>query len=251
MRRRFFSFGISSANGNCAIHRRPGPALLNYFVAGHTDPLVNRVLKMGVKGASPSDLIAIGFSRREEDVDEAEAGARDTLRRFGNIAKIADASFEDLKREAGLEEFEALRCLTLIELGRRAGRAEKGKQKQIDVPEDVYDLLEYLKYEKQEHFMVVLLDAKNKVIRAECVHIGTLNMSIVGPREVFRIAIRDGASSIIVAHNHPSGDPTPSPEDHEVTRRLVEVGKTLDIPVIDHVIIGDPASVSFQRKGLL
>jgi DNA repair protein RadC len=220
-------------------------------VAGRSDNLVDRVLKTGVKSASPVDLIAIGLARRTEDAADSEPTAREMLKRFGSIAKVADASFADIKREAGLEDFEALRCFALIELGRRAGRAEKGKQPEVEVPEDVYELLEYLKYEKQEHFMVVLLDAKNKVIRVERVHIGTLSMSIVGPREVFGIAIREGASSIIVAHNHPSGDPTPSPEDLEVTKRLVEVGKILDIPVLDHVIIGDPASVSFQRRGLL
>jgi len=204
-----------------------------------------------VNSASPIDLIAIGFSRRTEDASDSEAMARDALRRFGSIGKVADASFEDISTATGLEEYEVLRCLALIELGRRAGRAEKGVHPEIDVPEDIYDLLADLKHEKQEHFVVILLDAKNRVIRVANVHIGTLTMSVVGPREVFRIAVREGASSIIVAHNHPSGDPTPSPEDLEVTQRLVEVGKMLDIPVLDHVIIGDPGSVSFTRKGLL
>ncbi len=220
-------------------------------VPTRTDSLVHRVRSAGVKTASPTDLMAIGFSRRAEDADEGENSARSALRRFGSIAKVADASFEDISAETGLEEYEILRALALIELGRRAGRAEKGRQQEIEVADDIYELLEHLKYEKQEHFVAVLLDSKNKVIRVANVHIGTLTMSLVGPREVFRIAIREGASSIIVAHNHPSGDPTPSPEDHEVTRRLVEVGQLLDIPVLDHVIIGDPASVSFSRKGWL
>ena len=213
------------------------------------DNLVERVRASGVKAASPVDLIAIGFSRRTEDADESMA--RDALRKFGGIGKMADASFEDISAATGMEEFEVVRCLALIELGRRAGRAEKGVHPEIDVPEDIYELLEDLKLEKQEHFVAVLLDAKNRVIRVANVHIGTLTSSLVGPREVFRIAIREGASSMIVAHNHPSGDPTPSPEDLEVTKKLVEVGKLLDIPVLDHVIIGNPGSVSFQRKGLL
>ncbi|MFI5387146.1 MAG: DNA repair protein RadC [Fimbriimonadales bacterium] len=215
------------------------------------DDLVERVRKSGLKAASPVDLIAIVFSRRRGDAEGSEFSAKEMLKRFGSIGKVADASFEDIQDATGLEEYEILRCLALIELGRRAGRAEKGLHPEVEVAEDVYALLDHLKYEKQEHFVVVLLDAKQKVMRVETVHIGTLSMSPVGPREVFRIAIREGASSIIVAHNHPSGDPTPSPEDLEVTKRLVEVGKLLDIPVIDHVIIGDPGSVSFQRKGLL
>jgi DNA repair protein RadC len=211
--------------------------------------LVDNVRASGVRAASPVDLIAIAFSRRTDDVDEAMA--RTALKKYGSIGRMADSSFEDIKEATGLEEFEVIRCLALMELGRRAGRAEKGVHPEIDVPEDIYELLEDLKLEKQEHFVAVLLDAKNRVIRVANVHIGTLTSSLVGPREVFRIAIREGASSMIVAHNHPSGDPTPSPEDLEVTKKLVEVGKLLDIPVIDHIIIGNPASVSFQRKGLL
>jgi DNA repair protein RadC len=211
--------------------------------------LVDNVRASGVRAASPVDLIAIAFSRRTDDVDEAMA--RTALKKYGSIGRMADSSFEDIKEATGLEEFEVIRCLALMELGRRAGRAEKGVHPEIDVPEDIYELLEDLKLEKQEHFVAVLLDAKNRVIRVANVHVGTLTSSLVGPREVFRIAIREGASSMIVAHNHPSGDPTPSPEDLEVTKKLVEVGKLLDIPVIDHIIIGNPASVSFQRKGLL
>lgn len=195
--------------------------------------------------------MAIGFSRRASDVTASIPVVRETLRRFGSIGSVAEASFADFGSEMGLEEFEVLRCLALIELGRRAGRADKGEQPQVDVPEDLYGLLEYLRTDKQERFVAVLLDAKNKVIRVAEVHVGTLTMSLVGPREVFRVAIREGASSLIVAHNHPSGDPTPSPEDLEVTRRLVEIGKMLDIPVLDHIIIGDPGSLSFSRKGLI
>ncbi len=216
-----------------------------------SDSIVDRVRSAGVKSASPVELLAIGFSRRREDADAAETVARDMLKRFHSIGRVADASPEDITSGTGLEDFEILRCLALIELGRRAGYAEKGERKEIDVPEDVYEHLEHLRYEKQEHFVALLLDSKNRVMRVANVHIGTLTMSLVGPREVFRIAIREGASAIIVAHNHPSGDPTPSPEDHEVTSRLVEVGKMLDIPVLDHVIIGDPESISFSRKGWL
>ena len=205
----------------------------------------------GVKGASPTDLIAVSFSRRSEDVSGLEPVAREMLKRFGSIAKVADASSLDISGETGLEEFEVLRCHALMELGRRAAQGGKGDITIIEVPEDAIHLLSYLKREKQEHFVAVLLDAKNQVLSHPTVHIGTLTMSLVGPREVFRTAIREGASSLIVAHNHPSGDPTPSPEDLEVTKRLVEVGKMLDIPVIDHVIIGDPHSISFSRKGLL
>jgi len=96
-----------------------------------------------------------------------------------------------------------------------------------------------------------LLDAKNQLIRRADVHIGTANSSLVGAREVFREAVKDGAVGIIVAHNHPSGDPTPSPEDVAVTRQLRDAGKLLDIPLLDHVIIGESRHVSLRRMGLL
>jgi DNA repair protein RadC len=220
-------------------------------VADYSDNLVERVRITGVRGASPAHLLAIGFSRRLEDANEAEPMGQEMLRRLGKIHRITGLSFADIQASTGMEDFEALRCLALIELGRLSGRAEKGRDPEIEAPEDIYELLEHLKYEKQEHFVVISLDAKNRVISMSTVHIGTLTMSIVGPREVFRCAVREGASSIIVAHNHPSGDPTPSPEDREVTRRLVEVGKSLDIAVADHIIIGDPSCVSFLRRGLL
>jgi len=122
---------------------------------------------------------------------------------------------------------------------------------QIDSPEDVFVLLDHLRHEKREHFVAILMDSKNGVQRVAPIHIGTLTMSLVGPREVYREAIKEGASSIIVAHNHPSGDPTPSPEDVQVTKKLIEVGEMLDIPVLDHVIIGYRNFVSMKEKRLI
>jgi DNA repair protein RadC len=195
--------------------------------------------------------VAIGFARRAEDAEASEAEAQQLLRRYGNIQRIGSLSFAEVQHATSLEDFEVLRAICLMELGRRAGRAEKGDQRSVDCPEDLYDLVKHLKYEKQEHFVAIALDSKGKVITSETVHIGTLNMSIVGPREIFRFAVREGASSLAVAHNHPSGDPTPSPEDLDVTRKLAEVGKMLDIPLIDHIIVGDPLCLSFVRKGLI
>ena len=111
--------------------------------------------------------------------------------------------------------------------------------------------MDHLRYEKREHFVVILLDAKNNIIRIAPVHVGTLTASVVGAREVFREAVRDGAAAIILVHNHPSGDPTPSPEDHEVTDHLVQVGDMLDIPVVDHVVIGERSYRSFAQLGMI
>jgi len=213
------------------------------------DTLVQRVRSVGVRAASIVDLLAIGFARREEDVPLNEGLMRKMLMRFGSLRGLSEASPADIGAATGLEDFELLRAQALMEVGRRTNTAGKGPMDEILAPGAVMALLDHLRFEKREHFIVILLDAKNQVMRVSSVHIGTLSMSIVGAREVFREAIRDGASALIVAHNHPSGDPTPSPEDFDVTLRLVEIGKMLDIPVLDHVIIGERRYHSFSEKG--
>jgi DNA repair protein RadC len=197
------------------------------------------------------DLLTLGFSRREEDVDRNAGLGRKLLERFGSIRGLGEASFEAINSETGFEGFEYLRAQALLELGRRIGEAGKGESVQLDSAEDAYRRLRYLRTEKKEHFVAVLLDAQNAIQREATIHIGTLTMSVVGPREVFREAIRDGACSIIVAHNHPSGDHTPSPEDIQVTKTLVKVGDMLDIPVLDHIIIGERGYTSLKEAGLM
>lgn len=179
-----------------------------------------------------------------------EVGKR-LLRRYEPLARLSDAGAEEVRELTGLEAFESLRNQALLELGRRAAGGGRGVPDSVSRPEDVVTRLEHLRREKREHFVAVLLDAKNRILKVATIHIGTLTMSVVGPREVFREAVREGASSLVVAHNHPSGDPTPSPEDLEVTARLVEVGSALDIPLHDHVILGDPDWVSLRTRGLM
>ena len=213
--------------------------------------IVQRVLTAGVRAASVVDLVAIGLSRREEDVPLAEIPSRKLLQRFQSLRGLSEASRSDLQAATALDDFEILRAQCLLEVGRRMANAADGPKETIDSAQDVALLMDHLRYEKREHFIAILLDSKNKVIRAAPIHVGTLNMSVVGPREVFREAIRDGAASIILVHNHPSGDPTPSPEDHSVTDQLVQIGDMLDIPVVDHVIMGERKFRSFAELGLI
>lgn len=210
-------------------------------------PSYERLRSGGYASASSLDLIAVGFARREEDI--SEEAARDFLKYLGRIQALSELTPIELRELTGLDGFEAIRAMALIELGRRSGWAGKGTVQSIEGPEDVVELFGYLRNEKREHFCAVLLDNKNQVLRTATIHIGTVNASIVGPREVFREAIREGATSIIVVHNHPSGDPTPSPEDREVTDLLKFVGQKVDIPVLDHVIIGYGEAFSFSRGG--
>jgi DNA repair protein RadC len=212
---------------------------------------VQRIQSSTLGSASPIDLLAVGFSRRENDVADSEEMAKALLQRIRRIEALAELSTADIQEITGLEGFETLQRQALIELGRRAGAAGKGDSVEICGVPDVLEYLKDLRKEKREHFCTLMLDSKNVVQRKHVTHIGTLTMSVVGAREVFREAIREGASGIIVAHNHPSGDPTPSPEDIGVTDKLVEIGKMLDIPVLDHVIIGERRYFSFKERGLI
>jgi DNA repair protein RadC len=218
------------------------------------DPL-GRVRSTGVRGASLIDLLAVAFSRHEGDVALSEHMARELLLKFGSVRELDNADDPMLTQATGIDGFELVRVRALMEIGRRIGASRPKRKRVIDGPEDVVEVLheqlEVLKGEKREHFFAVLLDAKGSVMRVANVHIGTLTMSLVGAREVFREAIRDGASSVILGHNHPSGDPTPSPEDIEVTQRLVELGEMLDIRVEDHVILGEEEFKSMRRLRLM
>ena len=214
------------------------------------DSPLDRFYAMGAKATAPTDLLALGLSRRAEDADPNEPLARSMLRREGGIRNLVELTPADLAAH-GMDGFETARFLALLELGRRTGSSGRGKVETIDGPEDVFRLCDDLRNQKKEHFVAVLLDTQSGVMRRATIHVGTLTASLVGAREVFREAVRDGASSIVVAHNHPSGDPTPSPEDVQVTRQLVMAGRLLDIPVQDHVVIGDTEYRSLKRMGLM
>jgi DNA repair protein RadC len=217
----------------------------------HGENPVDRVSAGGPAAASIIDLLAVAFTRNPEDAKSGEDVAREILRKYERAQGLNEASVSDLMELTGLDRFESIQRLALMELGRRASITRRGDVKEISLPDQVFERLKHLQNERKEHFVVVTLDAKCHILRTVTVHVGTVNMSVVGAREIFREAVRDGACSIIVAHNHPSGDPTPSPEDIDVTKRLVEAGKLMDIPVLDHVIIGYENHFSFSRKGMI
>ena len=213
-------------------------------MSGQKESASGRVRSSGISTASLPDLVVVGFSRREEDVEGNEHAARQLITKFGGVSRFGDLAASDL-HGFGLDGFENLRCLALVELGRRAANSRADDKTHIETAADVANLLrKTYKGQKKEYLVAILLDAKNAVMRIAEIHVGTLTMSPVGGREVYREAIRDGASAIIVAHNHPSGDPTPSPEDRLVTEKLKQIGDMLDIPLLDHLVIGDKYSMS-------
>ncbi len=212
--------------------------------------ILERVRASQASGLSLPDLLAVGLSRHEEDVEATSDDVRKLLRRFTSPGLFSQLSIADLKG-MGLDDFEALQRLALIEVGRQMANAGPGARELISDPTPLVQRYHWLRKEAKEHFMAAFLDTKGYLIAETTIHIGTLNASLVGPREVFREALRFAAASVIVVHNHPSGDPTPSPEDCAVTRTLVEAGRMLDIPLSDHLILGDPEWVSLRRMKLL
>jgi DNA repair protein RadC len=216
------------------------------------DACTARVRNQGINAANIVDLLAVGLARRESDVAQVHAIAHRIVTQYGSLADVLKVSTTQFVEAAGLEEFEALRVQALMEIGRRAEKSSQREVRKLSNPDDVSWMLDDLRHERQEHFVALLLDASGNLIRRVDVHKGTLTASLVGPREVFREAVREGASSIIVSHNHPSGNPEPSPEDLAITKVLVEVGNILDIPVEDHVILGDRGRyVSLRKRGLI
>jgi DNA repair protein RadC len=166
------------------------------------------------------------------------------------LRNLATASIEELGAVRGIGPVKATQIKAAIELGRRLACATASRPA-VRTPADVAGLvMEGMRYLDKEHFQVVLLNTKNQVLGVELVSVGGLSSSLVHPREIFKVALRRSAAAIILVHNHPSGDPEPSPEDIGVTGRLVEAGRLLGIEVLDHVVIGDGCYASLRQRGL-
>lgn len=211
-----------------------------------------RMLKYGPEVLSNVELLAI-IIRTGTKEESALKLAERLLNRAGEdgLKFLLDSSVEELSKIKGLGFAKAAELKAAVELGIRIQKATR-KINTVTKPQDVADLLMVeMRYLKKEIFKVVLLNVKNQVISIENISIGNLNSSIVHPREIFNAAIRKYSASIILVHNHPSGDPTPSIEDINVTKRIIEGGKILGINVLDHVIIGDGNYVSMKEKNII
>lgn len=165
--------------------------------------------------------------------------------------QLLDITERELTAVKGIGPKKAKQIMAAVQLAKML-LTPPAEQAVIRSPEDVFNLLKMeIGFEKREHFVVLFLDTKNKVITKETLSIGSLNASIVHPMCVFRAAIRHSCASIICAHNHPSGDPTPSPEDISVTERLIAAGNVTGIDVLDHIVIGSHRYVSLKEQGLI
>lgn len=208
-----------------------------------------RLMRQGAQSLSNQELLAILLrtGTREESV---LALANRVLLNFEKLHALKHATLEEIIGIKGIGEAKAVQLLAAIELGRRLAQKEVEDRYTIRSPEDAANfLMQDMTALQQEHFVVLFLNTKNQVIHQKTIFIGSLNASIVHPREIYREAVKRSAASIICAHNHPSGVPTPSPEDIDVTNRLVEAGIIIGVDLLDHVIIGDHQFISMKEKG--
>lgn len=205
----------------------------------------------GPGALSHAELLAILLRTGTKDESSVHLAQR-ILNESGGLRRLAESDWEELTRIRGIGPAKALQLQASIELGRRVARSQLPDSVKISCPQDAADLLmEELRHLREEHFVCLFLNTKNRVIGRQTLSIGSLNASIVHPREVFRAAIRRSSASILCAHNHPSGDPTPSPEDVALTRRLAEAGELLGIELLDHLVIGDNRYTSLKETGCL
>ena len=204
----------------------------------------------GAEALSSQELLALILGRgiRGESV---MVTAQRLLSAFGNVKNISQASLEELSAIKGMGTAKASQLKAAFELGRRK---EEDNREQISVKshQDVIKLVrQKLKDKKKEHFLILCLDTRNNLIKISNISTGTLDANLVHPREVFKEAIQSLSSSIILVHNHPSGNPEPSDADIDITKRILETGKAVGIDILDHIIIANNRSFSFKEKGIV
>jgi DNA repair protein RadC len=210
-----------------------------------------KLLRYGPEILSNGELIAIILRTGNSSENIINLSNR-ILKEAGGLKGLLTSSGEEFLNLKGIGEAKAAQLLALAEISKRFKSFQSGDQFRISQPKDAAELLmESMRYLKQECLKVVMLNTKNIVITIKDVSMGSLNSSIVHPREVFCEAIKRSSASIIISHNHPSGDPTPSSEDVSLTQRIKESGKLLGIELLDHIIIGNGCYVSLKEKGVL
>ncbi len=213
-----------------------------------------RLVNLGEEYLKDTELIALVLAAGSRHINASVTAidiANQIIAKY-SLPELLNVTVAELREIHGVGLAKAARLKAAIELARRIAVIADNEQFTVTGPESAAKyFIPKLRYKPKEYFLVMLLDAKNKMIKCCQVHIGTVNASLVHPREVFREAIRHSAVSCIIAHNHPSGDTAPSREDLQVTKRLVEVGELIGINVIDHLIIGHNSFLSFKREGIL
>jgi DNA repair protein RadC len=215
-----------------------------------TDRPRERLALLGPKALSNAELLAILLRVGVAGENAVVVGHR-LLDKLGGITGIHRASYAEVCSQHGIGPAKAAQIKAAIELGRRMTVESPQERHAIHCPADAANLVLYeMSALEQEELHVILLDTRNRVLAVECVYRGSLNSSQVRVGELFKAAIHRSAAAVIVIHNHPSGDPTPSPDDVAITRAIVQAGKILDVDVLDHLVIGQYKFVSLKERGL-
>lgn len=210
-----------------------------------------RLARLGAEALRDAELVAVLFRTGTQEAG-AVALAERVLARFKDLRTLSNTSLEEIQEVKGVGRVKAIELKAALELGKRLAAYQRPASTRIRGAEDVANLLMLdFKDCETEQFKSVLLSTKNDVLKVVGISRGGLDNTSAAPREVFRQAVRENAAAIIVCHNHPSGDPEPSRTDIELTRSLCEAGRTLGIPVLDHVVFGDGRFVSMKERRLM
>jgi DNA repair protein RadC len=202
----------------------------------------------GAEGVSNQELLAILLRTGTRD-KSALILAQEIINQVETFSQLRTVSLDQLMKIKGIGKAKAIQILAAIELGKRTSSYILERGLQIKSPVDCADYIaEEVKHLEQEHFIGVYLDTKNRVLAKKTLFVGSLNRSLVHPREVFKEALKHGCASIIVCHNHPSGDPTPSTQDISITKRLMEIGELMGIEILDHLVIGTDGYISMREE---
>jgi DNA repair protein RadC len=218
-------------------------------MAEHNRPR-ERLLNVGERAVSTAELLAI-ILRTGAAGENVLRLAERLLITFKNLPGLARASIAELTEVKGVGPAKAVEIKAALEIGRRLLSTAPEERPRITSPADAANLLmSEMSFLDQEHLRLILMDTRNNVLSTPTIYIGSLNTSVIRIGELFRAAIKENAAAFIVAHNHPSGDPSPSPEDVAVTRQIVQAGSLLSIEVLDHIVIGHNRFVSLKERGL-
>jgi DNA repair protein RadC len=212
-----------------------------------------KLQKSGADSLSDAELLALILRVGDHASHQSAIDlGRNMLQTFGDLRKLSSATFSEICSVKGAGPAKASSVLAALALGRRINTDKLENLERFTAPSQIFNHFHYrFRDKRREYFVTLLLDGKNRILLEEQISEGSLNQSIVHPREVFSRAVKESAAAVILVHNHPSGDPAPSREDREITRRLKEAGDVLGIRVLDHIIIGDGSYFSFVEQGLL
>lgn len=213
---------------------------------------IEKLYSHGVEALSNPELLAIIIRTGHREDTAIDVAARILNIDDRGIAYLADVTLEELTKVKGIGPCKASQIIAAIEIGKRLNKRGPHDKIKVTSPSILADMImDEMRDLHKEHFKIAIMDTKNQILAIENISIGTLNASIVHPRDVFKIAIKRNANSIILIHNHPSGDTTPSNEDISITNRLIDAGNLIGIKILDHIIIGDNKYLSFKEKNLI